>query len=408
LLEGDFQINAEFMERLLYQSKNYCVCFRIYIELPREAVRLEEVDKVRELFPGDSSLNLDTLKGAIQGLAESKKKYKLMLFTFISKRDPIKLFKEWIPKEYSLDFKHHDDFQIVNVKRTINSGKKRSRNVKGAFGIFRYKKSDIWTCFTSASPDFFRFGLVRLIESYRPNISKIFLSSVEMRLIFEFLEEKSNGRIFVRKVVLYSHKEEGEIKFRLEKPFQEVFNEAENEEKYVDKIEYYIIKESKKIYQGFFSREGISYYYQGNTNHFFNSLLPALAEKGLMKSKIFTGKERRIGTFDLHPIEINYSKEMFNNRNDNIRLIKALSRVNKSAISVYHANPYLHLSFLDFYDGSNFEIMVSNANKICIFPNFKCSVHSLMRVIEQISKDFGEGMIGLSGINNYALDDFIG
>ena len=61
-----------------------------------------EIDKVRELFPDDNSLNLETLKGAISAMAKENKKYKLFLITLICKEDPVDLFRQWQPDDYDL------------------------------------------------------------------------------------------------------------------------------------------------------------------------------------------------------------------------------------------------------------------------------------------------------------------
>ena len=248
---------------------------------------------------------------------------------------------------------------------------------------------------------------VKFIESYKPDISRIYFSSEELRNLFEELEDSLSCKILVKKAVLYSHIKEGQIRFERDH-FQELFNRAENESSYVDKVEYEFLNNIGSIYHGFVSRDLIFYYYSGNINYFFNGFLPLIAEKGIKKTKIFENKERKFGEFHSQPICIEFHRDVFNDNRDNLRLIKALEKVSKSAVAVYHKNPYLHASFLDFIDGSIFDIFASDTNKLTIVPNYKCSMHSLMRVSEQISKDFEEGRVSLRGESIYSLSDFIG
>jgi len=213
-----------------------------------------------------------------------------------------------------------------------------------------------------------------------------------MRCLFEKLEDDLSCEVSVKKAVLYSHIEEGQITFeRLH--FQDLFNKAENEDRYVDKIEFYLVQKGQIIYHGFLSRGGIVYYHSGNINYLIDFVIPLIARKGEFKSDIFSGKARHFGIIEINPIDISYTKNVFNSPSDNVRLIRALTNVSRGAVAVYHKNPYLHLSFLDFVDGSNFDIFVTESNKVSIIPNFKCSTHSLMRICEQISKDFSEGVL---------------
>jgi len=54
-------------------------------------------------------------------------------------------------------------------------------------------------------------------------------------------------------------------------------------------------------------------------------------------------------------------------------------------------NPYLHVSLFDFIDGSSCDIFVSSPDEISVIPSYTCSVFSLMRIFNQLSKDFQEG-----------------
>jgi hypothetical protein len=370
---------------------------------------MQEIQELRALCLDGASLDVHTLIGACESLSKVDSRYKVSFVMFISARSPIELFNGWKQTDFSFNIKKYDDFYTVNLNRIIRRAdiENGEREVSGSFGIFQHKDSNIWIGFTSDSPDFFEKGLLRFIESYKPDISRIYLSSEEMRSLFEKLEDNVSCEIFVKKAVLYSYGNEARIEYE-KKPFQELFNIAENEDKYVDKVEYDIRRENKQVYHGFMSRSCIFYYYSGNIHYLFNSFIPLIAIRGESKSEVFEGRERHFGTIEIQPIDIVYPKDVFKNGQDNMRFIKAIGSVSRGAVSVYHKNPYVHVSFLDFIDGSNFDIFVTESNKISIIPSFKCSIHSLMRVCEEISKDFNEGTIELPGEPDFSLSDFIG
>lgn len=136
--------------------------------------------------------------------------------------------------------------------------------------------------------------------------------------------------------------------------------------------------------------------------------MKAIVKIGIKKIEKFENKERNYEDAEAKPLNIKFSQEAFRDKYDNIKLIKTLEKVSGGAVAVYHKNPYLHLSFLDFIDGSNFDIFVTDPYKLTIIPNYKCSMYSLMRATDQIFKGFLEGEIELAERDNYTFSDFIG
>lgn len=364
---------------------------------------MKELENLKSsLLRDENSFDMDILATAFENQSKLNKRFKLSIIVFTSINSPIELFNSWHNKDFSFEPKEFNGFYVINLTRII-----KQSAVKGTFGIRQYGKSNIWIAFTTDSPYFFENGVIRFIETYKPDISRIYLSSEELRMVFEKLEENLLGKIFVKKAVLYSHIKEGQISFE-KAYFQELFNAAENESRYVDKVEYDIEQEDTSCYHGFISRSLISYYYSGKINNFFERILPILAGMSEKKLEIFENKERKYEDAEAKPIQIKFHQIVFKDKYDNIRLIKALEKISYGAVAVYHKNPYLHVSFLDFIDGSNFDIFATGPNKMAIIPNYKCSMYSLMRVTDQIFKDFNEGTIEVAERRKYSFSDFIG
>ena len=371
---------------------------------------MREIELLESLYRDESkSIDMETLRKVFENLSLSESRYKIRFFTFISPRPPIDLINEWIEPNYEANVTSYDDFYIVNLSRTIKRVdiENGERTVTGDFGLFQSEESNIWTVFTSDSPDFFKIAVIKFIETYKPQITRIFLSSEELRNLFENIEEKLEADITVKKAIMYSFGKSGRIEYE-DRPYQDIFNIAENEEKYIDKLEFKLIKDKSMIYHGFISRDGISYYNSGHVGLFFNEFLPIISDRSKLKSNLFKDKSREYGSREIHPIEIQFSKDVFINTYDNIRFIKAISKLNQSALAVYHKNPYVHLSLIDYIDGSNFDIYATESDKVNIVPNFNCSTHSLMRICEDIFKNFFEGQIKEPSLPNYSLSDFIG
>lgn len=96
-----------------------------------------------------------------------------------------------------------------------------------------------------------------------------------------------------------------------------------------------------------------------------------------------TGKPR--------PVSIEYADDVFSEKAQVSRLLGVLDKLSQSALSVYHHNPYLHASLIDYADGSNFDIWVTRQDGILIMPKRKGTHRSMQRVCDRICDQFEEG-----------------
>jgi hypothetical protein len=98
-------------------------------------------------------------------------------------------------------------------------------------------------------------------------------------------------------------------------------------------------------------------------------------------------------SFAPRPIQIAYRTQVFEDKHQNRRLIRVLQRLPDAALSVFHPNPYLHASIVDYSDGSSYTIWITNNSSIAIVPEMRASPGSLERLCNHISEHFAEGII---------------
>ncbi len=369
---------------------------------------MRELTELRKFFQNQSELELKSFLPVMEALSLRNPRYRASFVTFLAKGDPLKIFQGRHTSGFAADVQKFGDFSLVRLRREVVRGDIEGgrREVKGEFVAFKSRQSSIWIAFTSDGPDFFHLGLVRYLESFRPRISRVFISSEEMRGLLEGFSEELHCDVIAQKAVLYSHREQGQVTFEKE-PYPVLFNFADNADKYVDKVEFKLIEKRRLLLHAFISRGGTAYYYGGKAGLFFSRLLPMLATVGSRKGKFFSNRQRLLGEPVLKPIEIAYPREVFSTPADNHRCIAALSNLERGVVTVYHSNPYLHLSLIDFVDGSNFDIFTGENDKLTIVPNYKCTVYSLMRIYEQLNRDFHEGELRDSPERSYQLSDFV-
>jgi len=324
--------------------------------------------------------------------------------TILSPEHPTEVIKnavDYIPKA-EVTVSEEKDFYSVEVNRTI---KRSDRDIEGSFALFQHGESPIWTAVTGYSPDFFERGLCWVFSQAEPDISDFFADSSELRQILRQIEQELSTEILVSKAVVYSRSEEGTISFRT-RPYKEVFTDGQLEDGYVDKLNFNVRRQDNEFFSGFISREGVTKIESGDPELFRRYLLGAFVETVADKIEVLSQRDRD-ETNEINEIELEFESDVLASPTDNQELIEALSNLTKSTMTVYHDNPYAHVSVVDFVDGSNCDIYVTGSKSVSIVPGYKGSVNSLMRIANQLSKDFQEGALTLRDAPEYSLTDFV-
>jgi hypothetical protein len=91
------------------------------------------------------------------------------------------------------------------------------------------------------------------------------------------------------------------------------------------------------------------------------------------------------------PLVIEFDTDQFNEVEENKRLIQAMRKLRTASVSVLHGNPYLHLSLLDYFDGSAFDLWVLDDRRIILVPQLKASVAAIKRLVNHVFDDYAEG-----------------
>ena len=95
----------------------------------------------------------------------------------------------------------------------------------------------------------------------------------------------------------------------------------------------------------------------------------------------------------VRPLVIDFETQQFETVDENQRFIGAMRRFPRASVSVLHGNPYIHLSVLDYYDGSSFDVWVVDSSSIVIVPQFRGSVSAIKRLINHVFDTYAEGRI---------------
>jgi hypothetical protein len=271
------------------------------------------------------------------------------------------------------------------------------------FGAFKSARN-AWTIFTFTETIWRENVLLRLVRSLSPEFSLAYLSSADIRQLFQTLEENYGGEVVVNKAVAYSYRREGQISFKKE-PYHDVFNRAEHEGMFVDKVDFSV--HGPHPLHGFVARNGTAKFIQGDIELFLGTILNGVIRTSGRKHEVFQQAARRPGEAQVSPVDIDFPETVFHGREDNLVFLSSLDRMTRSGMAVMHENPYIHVSLIDFFDGSSFDIFATTPNRVTVIPQVDASAFSLNRLCNHIFENFREGIITKPERKTWQLSDVL-
>lgn len=195
---------------------------------------------------------------------------------------------------------------------------------------------------------------------------------------------------------------EGQISFE-KKPYQDVFNRAEYESMFIDKLDFSV--HGQTALHAFVARNGTAKFIGGDIEVFLNKILNAVLNTSARKHEVFQQAARRPGEIEVSPVDIDFGQSVFHGRGDNLTFLSSLDHMIRSGIAVMHENPYVHVSLIDFFDRSSFDIFATSPNSVTIIPQVDASAFSLNRLCNHIFENFREGVITKPQPKSWQLAD---
>ena len=129
-----------------------------------------------------------------------------------------------------------------------------------------------------------------------------------------------------------------------------------------------------------------------NFPFFFRTILSRVAAIVARRRGFYDKRDRQSGVDrGPRPIEITYDQEVFSDKQQHGRLIRVITSLPNASFAVFHGNPYLHGTLVDYTDGSSYDIWIATATSILIVPKAKATSHSLSRLCNHICDRFEEG-----------------
>lgn len=340
----------------------------------------------------EQSNGLDDIAGALKAMV-AKSGTKVNALLFYCGDDPAKEFAEWVPAD------RHPRVEKKGGKWVLSIDGEGGVPVRVAV-VGDPRTPAIYYAISDCPSKLFKNRFVSLVGRHVSTLSRIVLSSADMVKILDSIAEK-DFTVKVKYASTATRRVEGGLDSHMDcinKPHKEFF-ETLDAGVTMKTIRIECTPEGLAYGAGATGSATLTvardcrFLAARSADMLFDHVLPQVAEMaasriGQLRFSASTA-ERRMP----EPLIVNFERDIFADPAQNKDHIAALASMPRSGISVYHANPYLHASLVDYYDGSSYDIWVLVSDKLAIIPQIYASESSMGRLVNHIFEKIGEGKI---------------
>lgn len=308
------------------------------------------------------------------------------------------------------DQAHQSNFKFKEINRTetlisgyLSGTYGREKNsIDGSFFATRHEEyKNIWMLVTDAPSLFVRNPLKYFIQASHPRSSVPVLKTRQMEELMGMFAESNMDSYQVR-VKQIGHRSVNKSKgasknLETERVWtditlEEAFLITKSPKHWITDLTIQSLFGHTRLGTIKFTRNGefvLRGLHSPNTlNNLFQLTAKASQERYLFLNNRARTKEN---DFTSKAFEIDFGTAIFKSKDDFQKLKIALKQVPALNITPLHGNPYYHASLVDYSDGSIYEILIGESNKIVVFPQGRTSVRALQRFCSKVFMTFQEG-----------------
>lgn len=267
------------------------------------------------------------------------------------------------------------------------------RDVTGRFFSAKLLTPEAYVFITPERDEYVRDGLIRFLYRARDQFTRARLTSAEMRDIVFELARITQTRGATNRYLLRSKRDEATISYQTES-LDSLYSFAREKNATIHGFDFSLTDNKGNILlRAGLNRDGKLSFHGGSKEFFVKQFVEAVARKVKARTDLLNHRARSEKTGEVKPLRISFDVALFD-QTENVRaFLNMLSGIRHSEFTLFHRNPYLHLSFFDFFDASEFDVVVDAANSVVIIPQFQSSLSSLFRLCQKIFEKFEEGTV---------------
>lgn len=343
--------------------------------------------------------NIDQFLDFVSSLVR-KSNVRINMLLVTTYNDIEKELTEYIPPKFDVNIRNQNGILTLTVTKEFDD----NRKVKVKIRIIRYHETPFYIILSDSKASDFKVVISKLMNKHFPTISRVFITSDQMRYIFEQLEESTklgiqiDSSIVKRRLPRKLKGKESRIIYT-NSSFPDIFDEAESMDGWVQSMKFTAFKvhessegviEEEPRFFGVISRDCFISC-RKNFLPFLEVVIPYSVKFALSRLTYLDSKSQTANNILPDPVVIKFKGDYFSDLSKNKAFIDAMKSLESSSISTYHSNPYIHLSLLDYLDGSSYDIWVLSTNRMVIVPQIRASNASMERLVKHVFERVQEG-----------------
>lgn len=309
--------------------------------------------------------------------------------------------EEWSPERFVVETKNDEPVFTIQITKKFDSDKEI---VVKAVVVKHPVYPAVYMVLSDCNSDDFKNIVTKLMNKHYPVVSQIYLTNNEMRLIFDKLQRETGFDIIVefsvgKKRLPGERKKESQVTYT-NQPYLEVFDEIVAHDQWIQSIRYRAEKiktvndiESRTTeFMGVITRTCF-FSCKNDFGPLTKIIIPNAIKLASVRNEYLKIRAESAAELNPKPAVIKFDDEIFTDISKNHQYVDALVELDSCSVSEYHTNPYIHVSMLDYLDGSSYDIWVLTSDKLVIIPQFKATTASMTRLVNHIFERIHEGEV---------------
>ena len=322
----------------------------------------------------------------------------------ICKEDMIAGLGRWTGPPSSAEVLHAD--RVTGMASVSIGSSGGDAGGQGQVRIVKMQDPFVYLAVTDGDAAFVDLALGPFIKSLYPDVSEAALSSAEMRKALGALEQASGGEVRIVGMDACPEQDiegggsdaDGEEERQwapaacTNVPYREAFDEAARSSRRVGAVRALLVLGGSPRMECHISRRCL-FRFRRSIRPFCAGALPYMAGLASDKTRFYSGRSRRENGGRFRALAITLDDGAFGDAFENVRFMRIIRAMPRTMGSTYRQTPHVHMSLVDYMDGSSFDVWATSTNRITIVPQLRATHAAVARLVNHIFERFGEGRV---------------
>lgn len=125
----------------------------------------------------------------------------------------------------------------------------------------------------------------------------------------------------------------------------------------------------------------------------FRTAVPRALSLPLGRDRLMEASAESAGSGRVEPTVLRFGRRVFGGKGRNWRCADMIAKMADSSVSVYSMDSHMHLSLVDYMDGSSYDLWAVTSDRLVIIPQIRASGASMRRLVNHVFEGMGEGSV---------------